>query len=1104
MDKRVLRTCYEKQHFVNAIRPFVDEFTGRLAETHDHPESAALRNAAAQAITSACNRLGLSQHVIQPANREVSNAITETTRFHWLRDLTRVYKADKLLKDSMITMVDVDYYIDMPAVLSAGLPVLIYTMIPEKAADRQSDYCYRFEGDEIIADSGHGVVYKHQLWDYQVDQVTGANKHTITLFDVFRLRLAENRYFVGFVPKLRLPVMACLSSVKYPPSLRRRRLGTGKVTALPSIADPTKLSLALQGPHAYDSIALEVEVVLCVARRLRAILAKMKSIDLSDTARYLENIGVAKGKDAQVAALVLVTYVESDLVVVEGIDSYTAAGDGDGVAPGAVFAPSLTQQPALAAVRAPAQDRATVANRVLAVTNRARPPPCYERWAVEFVNRLVPNEHAHRGRPLDLRDVMERQARPMQQMRNLKAGPWHVVDFEVERIAVRAFQKAEAYGAVKAARNISQVPVDHTLALSGYVLAMKEAVLKSHSWFGPGRTPAEITDVVSDITAAGNVVGRDFTNFDGTVSEWIFSNVIVPGCMRWTAHEEALKMRALLTAEVNARCKTKYGVRYSNGYGRLSGSPTTSDHNTIINAFVSYAGYRAAGLSSSRAWESLGVYYGDDSLETYPPEMDKDMQSAVDALGFTVKIERLPGPTYPFLGRYFGPSWSFADPWRTMAKLHAAFGHSDQADIMLANRVAGYLVTDARTPIIGVWCHRVMEILAERGVVPKMSSMERDDWWRCTEAWPQEGLDDDAFNAVTGMTTAEVTEVEDLIMAAATLDALPTIPGTSHRGFVPRSEAPGFYVNSDPTPSAPVTSSIMIATDATTTASTATTAATTEPIAVESPTAAAKPTEQQTTASPPTPQVSAVGVLTVTASSSGGDGAEVQPVCNRCPVCTAPLARPLLVDRSIGSGGGQGFRQTDENQRRRRRPPRNRLVEQTDQPVRQVPVRQYDTRVATGGQPFVHGQRGGLVRPQPVSNNAGQLRQRQRQLPRPSPPRSEPGRVGSPAGPVESPAVVYDRVRQPDPRSRGHSGSPPGGVVRHPGRGNQGVDAVHPRPPVDRVPARPAEPNLVVAHDGVARSVHYEALRRRRQRQRQRRAEARRASAAPAAATTGE
>lgn len=69
----------------------------------------------------------------------------------------------------------------------------------------------------------------------------------------------------------------------------------------------------------------------------------------------------------------------------------------------------------------------------------------------------------------------------------------------------------------------------------------------------------------------------------------------------------------MVNAQFDALCRTSERVRYSAMDSMLSGAWCTTDANTILNAFIRYAGLRRSGLSRQAAWRAIGLVFGDDS-----------------------------------------------------------------------------------------------------------------------------------------------------------------------------------------------------------------------------------------------------------------------------------------------------------------------------------------------------------------------------------------------------------------------------------------------------------------------------------------------------------
>ncbi|KAI0981719.1 hypothetical protein GJ496_005106 [Pomphorhynchus laevis] len=106
---------------------------------------------------------------------------------------------------------------------------------------------------------------------------------------------------------------------------------------------------------------------------------------------------------------------------------------------------------------------------------------------------------------------------------------------------------------------------------------------------------------------------------------------------------------------------------------------------------------------------------------------DQARNEVVLELGLKAKyLEIASGMPCPFLGRYFIPGASFADPMRVVQKLHITFVSAD-SELALADKAAGYFVTDSKTPIIGPWVERVLSVCRRRGIITKMSAMTSDE-----------------------------------------------------------------------------------------------------------------------------------------------------------------------------------------------------------------------------------------------------------------------------------------------------------------------------------------------------------------------------------------
>lgn len=93
----------------------------------------------------------------------------------------------------------------------------------------------------------------------------------------------------------------------------------------------------------------------------------------------------------------------------------------------------------------------------------------------------------------------------------------------------------------------------------------------------------------------------------------------------------------------------------------LSGAWCTTDANTILNAFIRYAGLRRSGLSPNAAWRAIGLVFGDDSaaLDIQPlfffqnaRRPTEHVEDICRELGLVIEFVRRPG-RFSFLARHY-------------------------------------------------------------------------------------------------------------------------------------------------------------------------------------------------------------------------------------------------------------------------------------------------------------------------------------------------------------------------------------------------------------------------------------------------------------------
>jgi hypothetical protein len=716
--------------------------------------------------------------------------------YYMAKDVLHPAIQTPLRSDHVLVCTDVDYYLNVPQWLRTGNPLLMYTFTPERVAGKVADGAFTIENDKVSYRVNGGGEYEHQVWDYshdfvRVDYLTGS------WFCSVESKRYGDQHHIVLVNPVRW-VWTVLARIVPGEQIERRKFEVSPgVNRIDYLTDTGDVRTSLGQPGKFVSVDTTLEAYEAVRIRI----ASAKTPDVHTVEKYLNSTSAREDQEARRAvfdAPLLFAVVQADKTVGKkpytiggqpasyqcsgkAIDKFLASEEGRVI--GREVAPPLTDNPAVVPRESWNNDLQCVRGRVEGVRNVAIPPQRYASLACEFVD-LVVGEKRHTGLPITVDEVDQIQNRPTQRTRTEKVRQF--VTDNASPVKISAFMKKEAYTGVNDPRNISQVPTTHTLALSSYTYAMKEALLKDADWYAPCKSPDEIAARISEIALLYAVLTEtDFSRFDGTISEWLRRNVERAVYLRWAVPEEKSRLGSLLAAEYRAAGVTKMGVRYNAGYGRLSGSPLTTDGNTLINAFVSYAAARLSGESKERAYKKLGMYAGDDGVSVVPEEY---MCQAAKDLGLTLKCVNVQrGKALNFLARRFPDPWtcmgSVQDPARTIKKLHISFAPQDVSDSeALFNRADGYLTLDPNAPITANWCRKVIQILG-----PEMRSRAEAVLERCKPdrpyylSWPQIDDQQTAISTVAdalGLEGSEVVAAMERIDAATTLSDLHNVVHT--------------------------------------------------------------------------------------------------------------------------------------------------------------------------------------------------------------------------------------------------------------------------------------------------------------------------------------
>lgn len=703
----------------------------REVKGHSHPTAQALRSQANSFATSFAERLGRTRFDLQTSRANQRAGIKGRRDYYWGKDLVAEDQSDEIGDTDIVTMIDVDYYVDMPSRLANDPRIyLLYTTNPSTAAGCHNDSSHRFEGGQYVLDVAGGGTYRHPLWDYNHDSIMVTQKlFNYPLADVYynvdRIGVAEHRELVLLTPT---------RVVKHP--LIFGRLAHHRLQRLCPTADGfTVIRSKTRGPEmvsiAKDGGRLCANILATKLEALQNIHSLQKTpLGVGAVAREVKN---------EEQAAVLVSYIRANgpeksayvAPVEDAVRAYRFITEelGD---PDAKCGITAFMSPILDRAAAPILDRGSeeraVKGRIKDVKPRELPADSFtEQCMGEFVQLLCGNTNLE---PVSPDEVWAKQDRPSQQRILADAENLSSPDRRIS-----SFIKKEAGELGKDPRIISTINGQDKLHYSRYTYALS-AMMKDVPWYAFGLTPAQITERVVEVAAgAETLFMSDFSRMDGRVAEPLRHLERMVMFRLFPTHIEQLD--DLMRSQYNLKAKLSLGTTYDTGTSRASGSPETSVFNTIASAFVSYCGHRRtkrgeAYMQPQEAWNNLGIYGGDDG---FTPNADPRAQSrAAERVGQVLEGELLNrgDAGVNFLARYYSPDvWygdgnSCSDIRRQLSKFHTTVRLPDSVSAAdkLVEKARSFAATDAETPIIGDIIDKVLSLTDDIARIDGIGS-----WW---------------------------------------------------------------------------------------------------------------------------------------------------------------------------------------------------------------------------------------------------------------------------------------------------------------------------------------------------------------------------------------
>jgi len=747
---------------------------------HSHPEAARARNESFRAIENWIVGMGLKPYHISMSNREHGDGIHELM---WAKDFSTPRVRTPLKAEHFIMGIDVDYYLKLSKIrhlARKGNPIIFYSAMPRQLSGDCLDGHYTIEKDgRFHMRVNGGADYPSDLWNYDLDTVVFDYWWGSRIYAVEKREVDDIHAIVLLAPiaKVTLPILT--RYLINGPRLKRRTMLDGDF-AIMRYTQPVegKSSMWISVTRCGDYTSANVPES-CFAAIEISFDQVTKGVSFYGVMNILKEYGIHR-KEAVSASRILVAYfnyksgkrveitetrmwngtIEASNYVNAEADSRVDS-QADLKIVGRNLHPPITDDPTTIPAATQANDLAAVRGRVEKIRNTKVPPNQYLAWASEFVSLTV-GDHAHTVEPWNIDQVIDEQRSTPQQIgRNANTLPWLTGESWLPgKLRVKSFMKKEVANGSNHPRNISTLPTDHNLELSRFTYAVKHAILKHLEWYAPGKTPEQIARRLTTMAEFRRILEADGNRFDGSISDWLYRHVKRPIYLAAIALGHRRELQQLLDREVNTKGVTSTGDQYDPGTGTLSGSPTTTDGNTLYTGFIDYCSLRTGGYSAVEAFRLLGQHAGDDATsvaeEKHWLKVAKDLGMTYTCITHTTETDTPVG----FLGRKFpylfvGGDGSLQDPLRQANKLHYTFApKSIDLPQALVNKAIGLETLDPSNPLISAWASAVRRIHGDQVTgdhdMPYWFKISDGSWPQLTEEeyWIQ-------FAALTGIAEGE-------------------------------------------------------------------------------------------------------------------------------------------------------------------------------------------------------------------------------------------------------------------------------------------------------------------------------------------------------------
>lgn len=694
-----------------------------------HPEQRRFRQAAINMTTEFCHLTGQRIYNIQP--RPSQKDSDYDLNHHWITDTDLKSKHDIVQPDHVIVRVDSDYYENMNHVIPQNFNThLIYHHSPITASSpKTDDYpSHTFVKNKLIVDDNGAVHYENYIWNYGVENVSYFNLHFPTWnepylfsyrsYQIDSRRVSKTHAITAVIPRLQYKgICAIMGYLAFGETqLKIVTNGVEDFTVMRIIGeDSDTISISNQGE--YSSVELPIG-------ELSHLQWLHESAKMPIT---LPKIKTKTGLNSQKAAMVQ-NYVHSvtkrniqelykNYKVEYGVKTYQMYPNSADNNPRPSMIPFMfpVVNGAFSPARATSSEVASIEGRLTKLQQHKPITPRHYKYINAFLKRLIPKPHLEH--PLTDDDVFEKQPRPSQQQ---------ILECAIQEDMSTPFSnthvKKEAYGKIADPRIITTSRPADKLERSKYEYTSAK-FLKLQPWYMFGKTPAKIANKIVKIatSARKHVNCTDFSRMDGRKTI-ITRTLDVMYHLRLFAREHHKNIISQGKRKIDSRaCTSAFDgdeeFHFSTLLAQDSGSPDTSNDNSLDNAFINFVGF-CNMLSSEpdeetfdRAFELLQTNCAIAGDDTAAGDLDDTpIKRAASWCGHVLTSDIfVRGDTgVNFLARIYGDDvWngcpnSCTDIMRCLAKLHTTTHIDPKITPMekLGQKLTSLWYTDENTPII--------------------------------------------------------------------------------------------------------------------------------------------------------------------------------------------------------------------------------------------------------------------------------------------------------------------------------------------------------------------------------------------------------------------